>query len=64
MRTLIIILFLASWVSPAAFCQSDTEVSGIIIPRDNEGMYVRNDQGQFEAFPCLRTCTALALPLA
>ncbi|MEM7143614.1 MAG: SGNH/GDSL hydrolase family protein [Verrucomicrobiota bacterium] len=29
--------------SPAA-----EEVSGLIIPRDNEGMYIRNDEGQFE----------------
>ena len=48
MRTHVIVLFLASCVSPAAFCQSVTEVSGIIIPRDDQGMYVRNDRGQFE----------------
>jgi len=30
------------------FCQAETEVSGIIIPRDNDGMYVRNEEGQFE----------------
>ena len=27
---------------------SAEEISGLIIPRDNEGMYVRNDEGQFE----------------
>jgi len=27
---------------------SADEVSGIVIPRDNAGMYVRNDRGQFE----------------
>ena len=27
---------------------SAEEIEGIIIPRDDEGMYVRNDQGQFE----------------
>jgi hypothetical protein len=31
-----------------AYCQPETEVSGIIIPRDNNGMYVRNVEGQFE----------------
>jgi len=27
---------------------SAEEISGLIIPRDNEGMYVRNDEGQFD----------------
>lgn len=27
---------------------SAEEISGLIIPRDNDGMYVRNDEGQFE----------------
>ena len=48
MRTLILILSLTSWVNPLAFSQSATEVSGLIIPRDNDGMYVRNEEGQFE----------------
>ena len=29
-------------------CLKADEISGLIIPRNNEGMYVRNDQGQFE----------------
>ena len=48
MRTLILILSLTSWVNPLAFSQSATEAHGLIIPRDNDGMYVRNKEGQFE----------------
>jgi hypothetical protein len=42
-----------------AFCQSKIEVTGIIIPRDNEGMYVRNNQGQFEVSWTSKTKVAL-----
>ena len=59
MRTLTIILYLTSWANPAVFCQSGVEVSGIIIPRDNEGMYVRNGQGQFEVTWTPKTKVAL-----
>ncbi len=59
MRTLTIILYLTSWANPAVFCQSGVEVSGIIIPRDNEGMYVRNEEGQFEVTWTPKTKVAL-----
>ncbi|MEM9016287.1 MAG: hypothetical protein AAGC68_04685, partial [Verrucomicrobiota bacterium] len=35
-------------LSGPVFSQSATEISGLVIPRDNEGMYLRNDEGQFE----------------
>jgi hypothetical protein len=38
---------------------SADEVSGIIIPRDNDGMYVRNDRGQFEVTWTPKTKVAL-----
>jgi len=34
-------------------------VAGLIIPRDNEGMYIRNDQGQFEVTWTSKTRVAL-----
>ena len=37
------------------------EVSGIIIPRDNGGMYVRNDEGQFEVTWTPETKVALVV---
>ncbi len=46
-------------VVSAAFCQSEAEVSGIIIPRDNNGMYVRNEEGQFEVNWTSKTKVAL-----
>ncbi|MDC0144100.1 hypothetical protein OAK45_06180 [Verrucomicrobia bacterium] len=61
MRPLILFLSLTSWVNPLAFSQSATEVSGLIIPRDNDGMYVRNDQGQFEVNWTPKTKVALVV---
>jgi len=61
MRTLILILSLTSWVNHLAFSQSATEVSGLIIPRDNEGMYVRNKEGQFEVTWTSKTKVALVV---
>ena len=42
-QCLVVILAMAA---PSVLCAD--EVSGLIIPRDDKGMYVRNDQGQFE----------------
>ncbi|SVB53916.1 uncharacterized protein METZ01_LOCUS206770 [marine metagenome] len=61
MRTLILILSLTSWVNHLALSQSATEVSGLIIPRDNEGMYVRNEEGQFEVTWTSKTKVALVV---
>ena len=42
--------------------QNQSEVSGLIIPRDNEGMYVRNEAGiQFERWMTWTTKTKVAL---
>ena len=35
-------------VSCLSLSAQDVTVEGLIIPRDNEGMYVRNPDGQFE----------------
>ena len=59
MRTLILILTIGCWANPVAFCQSGDEVSGIIIPRDKEGMYVRNEEGQLEVTWTPKTKVAL-----
>ena len=61
MRTLVLILSLTSWVNHLALSQSATEVSGLIIPRDNEGMYVRNKEGQFEVTWTSKTKVALVV---
>ena len=61
MRILILVLFLASWVNPLAFSQSATEVSGLIIPRDNQGMYIRNEEGQSEITWTSKTKVALVV---
>ena len=61
MRILILVLFLASWVNPLAFSQSATEVSGLIIPRDNQGMYIRNEEGQSEITWTSKTKVALVM---
>jgi len=61
LRALILILSLTVWVSPPAFCQADAEISGIIIPRDNDGMYVRNEEGQFEITWTSKTKVALVV---
>ena len=42
-QCLVVILAMAA---PSVLCAD--EVYGLIIPRDDKGMYVRNDQGQFE----------------
>jgi acyl-CoA thioesterase-1 len=52
-----LLLFIAL-VTLAGFVAAE-EVSGIIIPRDNKGMYVRNDEGQFEVSWTPRTRVAL-----
>ena len=61
MRTLILILSLTSWVNPLAFSQSATEAHGLIIPRDNDGMYVRNKEGQVEVNWTSKTKVALVV---
>ena len=61
MKVLILILFLISWTNPLAFSQVDTEVSGLIIPRDNDGMYVRNKEGQVEVNWTSKTKVALVV---
>ncbi len=61
MRTLVLTLFLTSWVNPLAFSQSATEAHGLIIPRDNDGMYVRNQEGQFEVTWTSKTKVALVV---
>ena len=58
-RSLILILYSVIWIGPPAFCQKETEISGLIIPRDNEGMYVRNEEGQLEVNWTFRTKVAL-----
>ena len=60
-RKLILILTLAFWVSPPVFCQKEAELSGLIIPRDNEGMYVRNLEGQVEVNWTPKTKVALVV---
>ncbi len=44
-----------------AFSQAETEVSGLIIPRDNDGIYVRNAMGQFEVNWTTKTKVALVV---
>jgi hypothetical protein len=44
-KSLPILCALISWLGLSA---QDVTVEGLIIPRDNEGMYVRNPDGQFE----------------
>ena len=61
MRALILVLFLTSWVNPLVFSQSATEASGLIIPRDIDGMYVRNQEGQFEVTWTSNTKVALVV---
>ena len=59
MKIFILIFFITSWVNPLAFAQAETEISGLIIPRDNDGMYVRNKEGQFEVLWTINTKVAL-----
>ena len=48
-RHLAYFLLIALYLAPQAAAQDDSvTVSGLIIPRDNDGMYVRNPNGQFE----------------
>ena len=49
MYSIILLVTLSFLLSPMeGYGQNQSEVSGLIIPRDNEGMYVRNEAGQFE----------------
>lgn len=57
-RSIQLLLFLFALAVANSSVAAD-EVSGIIIPRDNEGMYVRNNQGQFEVTWTARTQVAL-----
>ena len=43
------------------FSQAETEVSGLIIPRDNDGMYVHNKEGQVEVSWTSKTKVALVV---
>lgn len=52
---------LLSWTSPSAFSQPTTEVSGLVIPRDHDGMYVRNDEGRHEVSWTAKTQVALVV---
>ena len=52
-------VLLAALACAPTLGQANEEVSGIIIPRDNEGMYVRNEQGQFEVLWAPETRVAL-----
>ena len=45
--------------TPTSPTETIHEVSGIIIPRDDDGMYVRNKEGQFEVSWTSRTKVAL-----
>ena len=55
LSTLTLLVAIAGQVE---FVNAD-EVSGLIIPRDNDGMYVRNDEGQFEVTWTPKTKVAL-----
>ena len=55
LSTLTLLVAIAGQVE---FVHAD-EVSGLIIPRDNDGMYVRNDEGQFEVTWTSKTKVAL-----
>ncbi|MBC8327096.1 MAG: SGNH/GDSL hydrolase family protein [Verrucomicrobia subdivision 3 bacterium] len=46
-------------MSPLVCAQPVTELSGLIIPRDQQGMYVRNEAGQFEVTWTAETQVAL-----
>ena len=56
------VIFILVLISPfLIFSQVDTEVSGLIIPRDNDGMYVRNKEGQVEVNWTSKTKVALVV---
>ena len=61
MRALVLVLALANWASPLALGQSAMITAGLIIPRDNQGMYVRNAEGQFEVTWTSKTKVALVV---
>ena len=50
---------LAIFVNLIAYAEANTEISGLVIPRDSKGMYIRNDDGQFEVTWTNRTKVAL-----
>ena len=54
------LLFFIALAVHVEFVTAD-EVSGIIIPRDSDGMYVRNDEGQFEVTWTPETKVALVV---
>jgi len=58
----VFVSFILILISPfLTFSQVDTEVSGLIIPRDNDGMYVRNKEGQVEVSWTSKTKVALVV---
>ena len=58
----VFVSFILVLISPfLTFSQVDTEVSGLIIPRDNDGMYVRNKEGQVEVSWTSKTKVALVV---
>ena len=60
MYSIILLVTLSFLLSPMeGYGQNQSEVSGLIIPRDNEGMYVRNEAGQFEVNWTTKTKVAL-----
>lgn len=61
MRLFLLVLTIACWVNLLVFSQSAPAVSGLIIPRDNNGMYVRNEEGQFEVIWTSKTKVALVV---
>ena len=50
---------LTIFVNLIAYAEAITEISGLVIPRDSKGMYIRNDDGQFEVTWTNRTKVAL-----
>ena len=48
-----------SWMCPPANGQTQTEVSGLILPRDDDGMYLLNHQGRHEVVWTPQTRVAL-----
>lgn len=62
MRTVLSVCLVASFMPLTARSDDDSvTVSGLIIPRDNDGMYVRDPDGQFEIEWTERTEVALEI---
>ena len=60
MYSIILLVILSFLLSPmGGYGQNQSEFLGLIIPRDNEGMYVRNEAGQFEVNWTAKTKVAL-----